>query len=166
MVRNRGKVARGKGQGFKGQGKPPHRHATCSLPLAPCPLPLATLPLAPKKGFTLVELLVVLSIIALLLSLAAPRYFKHVDRSREVVLRENLATLRDALDQYHADKGHWPDTLETLATDHYLRALPVDPVTTRTDTWTTVAGDEGTGVRDVKSGAEGEGGDGTPYADW
>ena len=117
------------------------------------------------RGFTLIELLVVLSIVGLLLSLAAPRYFQHVDRSKEVVLRENLATLRDAIDQYHADKGAWPDSLETLAEERYLRAVPVDPLTGQNDTWTTEAGDDN-GVRDVKSGAAGEGADGKPYADW
>jgi general secretion pathway protein G len=119
-----------------------------------------------RGGFTLVELLVVLSIIALLLSLAAPRYFQHVDRSKEAVLRENLATLRDAIDQYHGDKGRWPDNLEALAQEHYLRAVPSDPITERNDTWTTEPGEEGVGVRDVKSGAEGEGSDGKRYADW
>ena len=118
------------------------------------------------KGFTLIELLVVLSIIALLLSIAAPRYFQHVDRSKEAVLRENLATLRDALDQYHADKGLWPDSLETLAQEHYLRAIPTDPVTGQTNTWVTEAGEDGSGVRDVKSGAAGEDASGKPYADW
>lgn len=119
-----------------------------------------------RAGFTLVELLVVLSIIALLLSLAVPRYFQHVDRTKEAVLRENLATLRDALDQYHADKGRWPDSLEALAQEHYLRAVPSDPITERNDTWRTESGEEGSGVRDVKSGAEGEGVDGKFYADW
>ncbi len=119
-----------------------------------------------RRGFTLVELLVVLSILALLLSLAAPRYFQHVDRAKEAVLRENLATLRDALDQYHADKGAWPASLETLAREHYLRVLPTDPLTGQADTWTTEPGEEGIGVRDVKSGAAGEGADGRPYADW
>lgn len=121
---------------------------------------------ANKRGFTLVELLVVLSIIALLLSIAAPRYFRHVERSKETVLRENLATLRDALDQYHADKGHWPDGLEALAGARYLRAVPTDPITERSDTWATESGEEGAGVRDVHSGAAGEGADGKPYADW
>ncbi len=126
-----------------------------------------------ERGFTLVELLVVLSIIALLLSIAAPRYFQHIERSKETVLMENLATLRDSLDQYHADKGHWPDTLEALATEHYLRAIPMDPVTGRSDTWTTTPGEEGSGVGDVKSGvgdvksgAVGTGADGRPYAQW
>ncbi len=121
---------------------------------------------ANKRGFTLVELLVVLSIIALLLSIAAPRYFQHIERSKEAVLRENLATLRDALDQYNADKGRWPDSLEALAQEHYLRAVPTDPLTERNDTWTTEPGEEGSGVRDVKSGAEGEDANGKPYADW
>lgn len=117
-------------------------------------------------GFTLVELLVVLSIIALLLSIAAPRYFQHVDHSKEAVLRENLATLRDALDQYRADKGVWPASLETLAQERYLRAVPIDPITGQSDTWVTEAGEEGTGVRDVKSGAEGEDANGKAYAEW
>jgi general secretion pathway protein G len=119
-----------------------------------------------SAGFTLVELLVVLSIIALLLSIAAPRYFQHVDRSKEVVLRENLATLRDALDQYHADKEAWPDSLDTLAQEHYLRAVPVDPMTGQADTWIAVAAPDGKGVDDVRSGAPGNGADGRPYADW
>ncbi|MDD5391043.1 MAG: prepilin-type N-terminal cleavage/methylation domain-containing protein [Gallionellaceae bacterium] len=120
---------------------------------------------ANKRGFTLVELLVVLSIIALLLSIATPRYFQHIERSKEAVLRENLATLRDALDQYNADKGRWPDSLETLAGARYLRNVPTDPITERNDTWTSEPGEEG-GVRDVHSGATGAGADGKPYADW
>ena len=124
------------------------------MPLASCP----------RKGFTLVELLVVLSIIALLLSIAAPRYFQHVERSKEVVLRENLATLRDAIDQYHADKGRGPDTLETLVQERYLRAVPVDPVTGQADTWVTEGGESG--IRDVKSGASGVTTDGRSHAGW
>ena len=119
-----------------------------------------------KVGFTLVELLVVMAIIATLLSLAAPRYFQHIDRSREAVLRENLATMRDAVDQYHADQGHWPDTLATLVEARYLRAIPFDPITERHDSWQLAAGEEGIGVRDVASGAAGNAADGTPYADW
>jgi len=118
-------------------------------------------------GFTLIELLVVLAIIATLLSLAAPRYFQHVERSREAVLRENLATLRDAIDQYHADKGVWPESLARLADDHYVRAVPVDPVSESAETWTTVPPADGSGgVYDVHSGAEGVARDGSAYADW
>lgn len=119
------------------------------------------------RGFTLIELLVVLSVIALLLSLAAPRYFQHVERSKEVVLKENLATLRDAIDQYHADTDTWPASLEDLVARRYLRALPKDPVTDSSETWRAVPAPEGeAGIRDVKSGAGGTALDGTAYADW
>jgi general secretion pathway protein G len=121
----------------------------------------------PRRGFTLIELLVVLAIIATLLTLAVPRYFRHVERSKEAVLKENLATVRDAIDQYHADRGEWPPTLESLAEKHYLRAVPVDPVTERNDTWRTVPpADGGNGVYDIHSGAEGTASDGQAYSDW
>lgn len=118
------------------------------------------------RGFTLVELLVVLAIIATLLALAAPRYFQHIERSKEAVLRENLATMRDAIDQYHADTGRWPESLAALVDKRYLRAVPVDPITERSDTWIEVPPKEGSGVQDVRSGAEGTGLDGTSYAEW
>ena len=118
-------------------------------------------------GFTLIELLVVLSVIALLLSLAAPRYFQHVDRSREVVLKENLATVRDAIDQYHADTGQWPADLPALVARRYLRALPADPITESTETWVAVPPSDGSeGVMDIHSGAEGTGQNGIEYAQW
>lgn len=119
-----------------------------------------------RAGFTLIELLVVLSIIGLLLSLATPRYFQHVERAKVAVLRENLATLRDAIDQYRADKEAWPASLEVLARERYLRAVPTDPITGQADTWVTEAGEMGVGVRDVRSGAAGADADGNPYADW
>jgi len=120
-----------------------------------------------KRGFTLIELLVVLAIIATLLTLAAPRYFQPVERSKEAVLRENLATVRDAIDQFHADAGIWPPTLESLAEKRYVRAVPTDPITERADTWQLVAPPAGeAGVYDIRSGAEGSGLDGRPYADW
>ncbi|MDD3529726.1 MAG: prepilin-type N-terminal cleavage/methylation domain-containing protein [Gallionellaceae bacterium] len=119
------------------------------------------------KGFTLIELLVVLAIIATLLSLAAPRYFQHVERSREAVLRENLATLRDAIDQFHADKGRWPASLASLADERYIRAVPQDPLTDSAETWALVPPpDGGEGVYEVHSGAPGEARDGSAYADW
>lgn len=120
-----------------------------------------------RQGFTLIELLVVLAIIATLLTLVVPRYFQHVDRSKEAVLRENLATIRDAIDKFHADAGFWPPTLETLAERRYIRALPVDPITERTDTWQLIPPPDGTqGVYDVRSGAEGAGINGQPYSEW
>ncbi|MHB1145299.1 MAG: type II secretion system protein [Thiobacillus sp.] len=120
-----------------------------------------------KRGFTLIELLVVLAIIATLLTLAAPRYFQHVERSKEAVLRENLATVRDAIDQYHADAGAWPPTLESLTEKRYMRAVPTDPLTGRADTWQIVPPPAGeAGVYDIRSGAEGTGRDGQPYTDW
>lgn len=122
----------------------------------------------PGGGFTLVELLVVLAIIATLLSLAAPRYFQHVERSREAVLKENLATLRDAIDQYRADKDAWPANLQTLAEARYIRRIPVDPITERSDTWIErpPAAPDTSGMADVSSGAPGTALDGTAYADW
>lgn len=118
-------------------------------------------------GFTLIELLVVLAVIALLLSMAAPRYFQHVERSREAVLLENLATMRDAIDQYHADTGQWPTSLGSLVEKHYMRALPKDPITNSAETWLAIPpSDGGEGVQDVHSGAEGQGTDGRAYGEW
>jgi len=119
------------------------------------------------RGFTLIELLVVLAIIGTLLALATPRYFQHVERAKEAVLRENLATVRDAIDQHRADKGAWPDSLEALVTARYLRQVPLDPITESRDTWLTLPPpeDPAGGVFDLKSGAEGDTVDGTPYAE-
>lgn len=120
-----------------------------------------------KRGFTLIELLVVLAIVATLLTLAVPRYFQHVERSKEAVLKENLATVRDAIDKYHADTGTWPATLDALAERRYLRTVPVDPITERADTWLVMPPPDGeTGVYDLRSGAEGVALDGRPYVDW
>ena len=119
-----------------------------------------------RRGFTLIELLVVLSIIAVLLSIAAPRYFRHVELAKEAVLRENLAVLREAIDQYAADKGHAPATLEELADARYVRAVPVDPLTGSNKTWVLNAGSDGTGIEDVHSGAPGYSREGASYADW
>jgi general secretion pathway protein G len=123
---------------------------------------------ATDRGFTLIELLVVLAIIATLLSLALPRYFHSVERAREAVLRQNLATLRDALDKYYGDTGQYPNNLQDLVTRKYLRAIPVDPITESSTTWISIPPDDPAegGIRDVRSGAPGNGSDGTPYASW
>lgn len=121
-----------------------------------------------KKGFTLIELLVVLAIVATLLTLALPRYFGSLDRSREAVLKENLYQLRDAISKYYADKGRYPQTLEALATDKYLRKVPLDPVTESAATWIVLAppDPQKSGVYDVRSGAPGTSLDGTEYSTW
>ena len=121
-----------------------------------------------SRGFTLVELMVVMAIIALLLSLALPRYFKHLETSRETILKQDLAVMRDVIDKYHGDRGHYPDSLDELVSSRYLRALPVDPITERADTWQIVAppGEAAGAVYDVRSGAPGNARDGSAYADW
>ncbi len=121
-----------------------------------------------KRGFTLIELMVVMAIVALLLSLAVPRYFHRVDNARETILQQDLAVMRDAIDKYHGDRGRYPDSLEDLVTARYLRSVPVDPITERADTWQIVAppGDAAGAMYDVRSGAPGKGREGTPYADW
>ncbi|MBL8446815.1 MAG: prepilin-type N-terminal cleavage/methylation domain-containing protein [Zoogloeaceae bacterium] len=120
------------------------------------------------RGFTLIELLVVMAIIATLLSIAAPRYFDHLERTRENSLRQSLLVVRDAIDKYKADTGQWPADLQALVTKRYLRAVPRDPITDSTETWRIVAppSGEGEGMWDLRSGAEGTAKDGTPYGDW
>ena len=121
-----------------------------------------------KKGFTLIELLVVMAIVATLLTLAVPRYFVSIDRSREAVLKENLFQIRDAIGKYHADKGKYPDSLQALAAEQYLRKVPIDPVTQSEMTWIVVPvpGTETAGVFDVRSGAQGKSTDGSDFATW
>jgi general secretion pathway protein G len=121
-----------------------------------------------KKGFTLIELLVVLAVVGTLLTLALPRYFSSIDKSKEAVLKENLFQVREAISRYHADKGKYPETLEALAADKYLRKVPLDPVTESAVTWIVVAPEDPQkgGVWDVRSGAPGKGLDGSEYAQW
>ncbi len=122
----------------------------------------------PRSGFTLIELLVVMAIIALLLTLAIPRYFGSLERSKEAVLREDLYQLRDAIGKYYGDKGRYPESLDALASEKYLRKVPVDPITESTATWVVVAPEDPQkgGVVDVKSGAQGKASDGSVYAEW
>jgi general secretion pathway protein G len=120
------------------------------------------------SGFTLVELLVVMSIIALLMSIAVPRYFHSTDKAREAVLKQNLLQMRDAIDKFYGDLGRYPESLDDLVSRKYLRKVPADPVTDSARTWlTTPPADPGLGtVFDVKSGAEGTALDGSRYGDW
>lgn len=121
-----------------------------------------------RRGFTLVELLVVLAIIATLLSLAAPRYLGTVDKAKEAVLRENLASLRDAIDKHYGDTGQYPLRLEDLVTKRYLRRVPVDPITESATSWIPIppADAQKGAIADVRSGAQGRARDGSNYKDW
>ncbi|WP_343643010.1 prepilin-type N-terminal cleavage/methylation domain-containing protein [Roseateles sp.] len=133
---------------------------------------------AGARGFTVIELLVVLAALALLLSVAAPRYVQHVDRARDTALRHNLQAMRDAIDKFYGDQGRYPKELPELVERRYLRAIPLDPVTQRADSWVAVpprAGDangagggagDGEGIADVRSGARGIAPDGSSYASW
>ena len=109
-------------------------------------------------------MLVVLSVIGLLLSLVAPSYLHHVDRAQELALKHNLKAVRESIDQFHADRGRDPTSLDELVTTHYLRELPLDPVTDRADTWVPVQVDGA--MHDLHSGASGKGSDGSAYASW
>ena len=122
-----------------------------------------------SRGFTLIELLVVMAIIALLLTLAAPRYFQSVQRSREAVLKEDLHLMRDAIDKHYADTGKYPANLEELVTKKYLRRIPVDPITESATTWVIVDPPDKPDARvvfDVRSGAPGKSIGGTPYGEF
>lgn len=119
-------------------------------------------------GFTLIELLVVMAIIATLLSIATPRYFHSIEKSKEAVLKQDLSTMRDALDKYYGDTGKYPTTLDDLVAKKYIRFIPEDPVAGNATSWLTVAPDNPAkgDIYDVKSGAIGNGRDGTAYSEW
>jgi len=119
------------------------------------------------RGFTLIELLVVMVIIASLLTIAVPRYFRSLDHSKEAVLMQDLSVMREAIDQFYGDRGRYPETLVELATEGYVRKVPVDPMTKSTETWVVVSKDDDElgGVYDVHSGAKGETRAGVPFAE-
>lgn len=129
---------------------------------------MVTMKHSARRGFTLIELLVVLGIIALMLTLAVPRYFPSIDKSKEVVLADNLRNLRGVIDQYYGDTGRYPDTLDQLVEKKYLRAPPFDPITDSSTSWIIVPPEDGAkgGVYNIKSGAPGNDRSGRPYADW
>ena len=126
-----------------------------------------------QAGFTLIELLVVISLISILAAMAVVQYRNSIDRTKEATLKTNLFRMRDAIDQYYADKGRYPASLDALVSDQYLRRIPEDPFTKSADTWQTVPAepDPGSpsadpGIYDIKSGAQGQALDGSSFADW
>ena len=135
---------------------------------------LSNYPMRPSQlGFTMIELLVVLSLIVILATMGMTQYRNSVVHAKEAVLKQDLFQMRDAIDQYYADKGQYPTTLDALASEGYLRKLPEDPFTKSSTTWQTVPAEPDPnnptaepGVFDVKSGSEASALDGTKYADW
>jgi general secretion pathway protein G len=121
----------------------------------------------------MIELLIVLSIIMILAAISLTTYRNSVTLAKEAALRSDLMMMREAIDQYYADKGKYPDTLQALVSDSYLRAVPKDPFTLSTDSWQTVEAEPQPGsnsaepgVYDVKSGSDGTALDGTRFANW
>jgi general secretion pathway protein G len=119
-------------------------------------------------GFTLIELLVVMTIIGVLLTIAVPRYFRTVERSKETVLRHDLSVVRESIDKYYADSGQYPDALLALVDKHYIRSVPVDPFTKSAESWLMIASEDPDhpGVRDIHSGSPDTGSDGSPFVSW
>ncbi|MDI1299763.1 type II secretion system protein [Methylotenera sp.] len=119
------------------------------------------------KGFTFIELMVVMAIIASIISIAMPRYFDGLERSKETALKQNLKEMREAIDHYHSDKGDYPANLQTLVSERYLRFIPVDPITETSDTWqVTSPPDNSNRVYDVASGANKNARNGEAYNTW
>ena len=128
---------------------------------------------ASTSGFTLMELLIVITLIVVLAGIALSTYATSVRRAKEATLKENLFRLNDSLDQYYADKGTWPPDLSALVTENYIRQIPRDPITESTETWQLEMSepdpsnpDAAPGVKGVKSCAQGTSLDGSNYADW
>jgi general secretion pathway protein G len=126
-----------------------------------------------SRGFTLVELLVVISMISILAGMGMVQYKNSIRRTQETTLKHDLFHMRDAIDQYYADKGKYPASLDTLVSDGYIRRIPDDPMTQSASTWQTIAAEPDpanpsaeAGIYDVKSGASGQSLDGSNYSDW
>jgi general secretion pathway protein G len=128
---------------------------------------------AGERGWTLIELLTVISIILILAAMALVGYRNSITSAREAVLKEDLFRMRDAIDQYYADKAEYPASLDELVSTQYLREVPLDPFTRSRDTWQTILAEPDpnnptatVGIYDVKSGSDGTALDGTKYAEW
>lgn len=127
----------------------------------------------PQSGFTLIELLVVISMITILAAMGMVQYRNSIRRAEETTLKHDLFHMRDAIDQYYADKGKYPASLDALVSDGYMRKIPDDPITKSAGTWQTIPAEPDpanpsadTGIYDVKSGAQGTSLDGSAYSDW
>lgn len=122
---------------------------------------------ARTKGFTFVELVMVLAMIALLVSVALPRYFEGHERAKEAVLMDDLTTMRTAIEHFYTDKGIYPESLDALVEQRYLRFIPEDPITEQSDTWQIVnPPDLSAVVYDIHSGSNETSSDGSPYSSW
>jgi general secretion pathway protein G len=125
------------------------------------------------RGFTLIEVLIVVTLVVILASVGMATYTNSTHRAREAVLKEDLFRMRDAIDQYYADKNKYPSSLQDLVSDGYLREIPKDPMTDSADTWQTIPAEpdpnnpaSDPGIYNVKSGSDGTSLDGGKYADW
>jgi general secretion pathway protein G len=119
-----------------------------------------------ERGFSLLELLIVVSIVGILASVAEPAYHGTVRKAREATLRQDLFILRDLLDQYRADKGQYPKALAELVSGGYLRTMPVDPITASPSSWQEIAEPSEGGIWDARSGSDLVGSNGLPYNQW
>jgi general secretion pathway protein G len=126
-----------------------------------------------RRGFTLIEMMIVMSIIVILVSVAIPHYQKSIIRAKETVLHSNLLTLRNMIDEYSYDKQKAPQSLQDMVTEGYLREIPRDPITGSSESWKIIQEDAGQavsssepGIFDVRSGSDKMGSDGTPYSEW
>jgi general secretion pathway protein G len=126
-----------------------------------------------RTGFTMIELMVVMAIVAIIVSIAVPMYQKSIVRSKESVLRNNLFTLRTVIDEYTYDKQKAPQALQDLVSEGYLRTVPIDPITNSDSTWRIVMEDATSatsqnepGIWDVRSGSDQNSLEGTPYSEW
>ena len=126
-----------------------------------------------RRGFTLIEIMIVMAIVTILVSVAVPLYQKSILRSKESVLKNNLFTLRTVIDEYTYDKQKAPQALEDLVNEGYLRTVPIDPITGSADTWQVIMEDAMTavnqtesGIFDVRSGSDKTSLEGTPYSEW
>jgi len=161
--------ARARSQEADGRRQEPENHLSYFLVPGSCRLPPASCRLAP--GFTLLELMIVITIIIILAAIALPQYQKTIMHAREAVLRDDLFKMRSLIDQYAADKAKLPQDLEDLVKDGYMRELPVDPITGNNQ-WELTLGDDPnstsgeTGVTNIHSKSTDTSSEGTPYSEW